>query len=294
MKASVCRGALMMLFGVLFAGAPTARAQNDGPTPTAAKSRSGKKAGRAAKVKIDVAGLTAKLKSADSAQVQAALDEIRDIGQGAAVLAPQVESLLRAGAGAELTEALLETLGALRSESSSAVIRPYTRHRTKEIRVAAIKALTRTGGSEAVAALRAGLSDADPAVRNAAAGGLGTLKSKEAIGDLFAALDHKVLEAAAAIGKLCSDDECERFAAKTGAFDFEVMTSGFDPILFRPASEVSEDEKIRIVGRIREVGTADANKYLRDVQSRWPDSSPPRLKRAIEQAVEATGGGTRQ
>jgi hypothetical protein len=294
MKASVRGGAFLMTFGLLFACAPPAHAEQNGPPAAAAKPRGGKKPGRAARVKIDVPGLTAKLKSDNVADVKAALAEIREAGKDAAVIAPEVEALLRGGAGIDQIQATLETLGSIGAESSSATIRPYARHRKQELRLAAAKALIRTGGPVAIAGLREALSDSDPAVRNAAAGGLGTLKSNESIGDLFVALDHKVLEAAFAIGKLCTVDDCEKFAAKIGSFEFDVMTSGFDQILFRPTADMPEEEKIRIIGRVREVGTADANKYLRDVQSRWPGDGSPRIRRAIEQAVEATGGGARQ
>jgi hypothetical protein len=301
MKASVCGGAFLMALVLSVLRAPDGHAEKDGARAgatsdkgSAAKPRSGKKPGRAARVNVDVPGLTAKLKSAESGDVKGALDEIRSAGKDAAILAPEVESVLRTGPGVELAQAVLETLGAVGAPSSSAVIRPYARHRKQELRIAAARALIRTGGAEAVAALREALSDSDPAVRNAAAGGLGTLASTESVGDLFAALDHKVLEAAAAIGKLCTVEQCETFAAKIGSFEFDVMTSGFDQILFRPATDVPEEEKIRIVGRIREVGTSDANKYLRDVQSRWPSGGSPQIRRAIDQAVEATGGGARQ
>lgn len=294
MKASACGGAFLVTFGLLFACAQPAQAEQNGPPPAAAKPRGGKKPGRPARVKIDVAGLTAKLKSDNAADVKAALAEIREAGKNAAVIAPEVEALLRAGAGVDQMQATLETLGSIGAESSSAAIRPYARHRKQELRLAATRALSRTGGPNAIAGLREALADSDPAVRNAAAAGLGALNSKESIGDLFLALDHKVLEAASSIGKLCTVDDCEKFAAKIGSFEFDVMTSGFDQILFRPAAEMSEEEKIRIIGRIREVGTADANKYLRDVQSRWPGDGSPRIRRAIDQAVEATGGGARQ
>jgi hypothetical protein len=283
-----------MTFGLLFACAPPVHAEQNGPPAAAAKPHAGKKPGRAARVKIDVPGLTAKLKSDDPADVKAALAEIREAGKDASAIAPEVEALLRAGAGVDQIQTTLETLGSIGAESSSATIRPYARHRKQELRLAATKALIRTGGPNAVAGLREALSDSDPAVRNAAAGGLGTLNSKESIGDLFVALDHKVLEAAFAIGKLCAVDDCEKFAAKIGSFELDVMTSGFDQILFRPTADMPEEEKIRIIGRIREIGTADANKYLRDVQSRWPGGDSPRIRRAIDQAVEATGGGARQ
>ena len=76
---------------------------------------------------------------------------------------------------------------------------------------------------------------------------------------------------------------------KLGVFD--VMTGGFDQILFRPTSEISDDTKIKVIGRVRELGTGDANKFLRDVQKRLPKTASARIRQAVEQAISATAGG---
>ena len=87
---------------------------------------------------------------------------------------------------------------------------------TVELRRAAVKALLKTKGPAAVKALRHALSDSDPMVRGIAATGLGTLKAKDAVPDLFVALDRKIAEAAASIGQLCAPSECEQLAGKLG------------------------------------------------------------------------------
>ena len=102
------------------------------------------------------------------------------------------------------------------------------------------------------------------------------------------ALDHHVNEAAGSIGQLCNPTECDALAARIGKVPFDVMTSGLDPILFRPKAEVSDDAKVKLVGRIRELGTGEANKFLRDVQKRWPAAWSPRIKQSIDQGVLAT------
>jgi hypothetical protein len=273
-------GWMLIASGSLFLG---------GPGGAGEAWAAGKKSAPAATV--DVGDLTAKLKSGDPVAIKAALAEAKTLGRGAAPLAPAVEDVLRRGATAELATAAIEALGALSVDTSSATIRPYAHHRIPELRRAAVKALIKTGGPVATAALREALSDADAMVRGIGASGLGTLKDRAALSDLFVALDHRVEEAAASIGQLCNPDECEKFADKTGAVGLEVMTSGFDQILFRPTTEIPDDEKIRIVGRVRELGTQESNKYLRDVAARWPKGTSPRVKQAIDQAVLATGGG---
>ena len=68
-------------------------------------------------------------------------------------------------------------------------------------------------------------------------------------------------------------------------------------MLFRPAADVSDDIKVKVVGRVRELGTGEANRFLRDVQTKWPKTWSQRVKQAIDQAVLATsaspgaGGG---
>jgi hypothetical protein len=233
-------------------------------------------------------GVADKLKSNDPEQIKAALDEARMAGKGAARVVPLVVDLLQRGVSYPLTVAALDALGDAEAESSSAVIAWYTRHRNLDVRRAAVKALVHTKGAVAAKTLRAALSDADMAIRGAAASGLGALKAKDAVGDLFVALDHRVNEAAASIGQLCNPDECDGLASRIGKVPFDVVTSGLDPILFRPAGEVSDDAKVKLVGRIRELGTAEANKFLRDVQKRWPQNGSQRIRQSIDQGVLAT------
>jgi hypothetical protein len=47
------------------------------------------------------------------------------------------------------------------------------------------------------------------------------------------------------------------------------------------------------VARIREQGTIEGNKFLRDVQKRWPSGTSPKVRAAIDAAVVATAGGSK-
>ena len=71
---------------------------------------------------------------------------------------------------------------------------------------------------------------------------------------------------------------------------FDVVTSGLDQMLFRPASDVSDDVKVKVIGRVRELGTGEANRFLRTVQDKWPKAWSQRVKQSIDQAVLATSG----
>lgn len=240
------------------------------------------------KAKLDLARVKADLESGDESRIRAALDRVEKSGDAKA--APLVEALLARGVRRGTCVRALEVAGGLKQESSSAAIAPYVRHRRSKIRHAAVRALIKTKGAVAVKALRHALHSRDPMVRGVAASGLGTLGAKDALPDLFTALDHHVGEAAAAIGQLCTPQDCEKFASRLGKQPFDIMVSGFDQILFRPAKQIPDDEKIRIVGRLRELGTREAGKYLADVAGRWPKGWSKKVKQALDSAVKATGG----
>ncbi len=229
-----------------------------------------------------------RLKSGDLAQIQSALDDVRMSARGGGAAVPAVVDLLKGGLPTSLTQAAIETLGDTANEAASEVLSWYSHHRNLALRRAAVDALGKTRGATAVKTLRASLSDEDPGVRGLSATALGGMKAKEAVGDLFVALDHKVEEAAAAIGELCDPSDCERLATKLGSVPFDVMTGGLDQVLLRPPKDVDDDTKIKILGRVRELGTGEANQFLKDVQIKWPARTSPRVKQAIDQAVIAT------
>jgi len=233
----------------------------------------------------------ARLASGDDAQVRSALDDVRLVGKGAAHAVPAVVDLLKRGVNASLAEAALDTLGDVESEASSEVVSWYALHRAASVRRAAVRALARTRGAVAANTLRRALSDADAGVRGHAAMGLGALKVREAVPDLFLALEHRVAEAAVSLGQLCKDADCEKLSDQLGVVPLDVMTGGLDQVLFRATSEVPEDLKVKLVGRVRELGTPEANRFLRDVQKRMVAAKwSTRLRQAVEQAVQATGG----
>ena len=239
----------------------------------------------------DVKPIVAKLKTGDEAQIKEGLDEARLAGPSGAAAAPAVADILTHGLSLPLTQQAIETLGDLESESGSTALARYTSHRNAKVRRAAVKALVRTKGSTAATALKRSLADGDAVVRGTAASGLGSLKAKDAVPELFVALDHRVNEAAASIGQLCTMEQCEQLAAKLGKLPFDVVTGGLDQVLFRPAADINDDAKVKIVGRIREQGTKEGNKFLKDVQKRWPAGWSARVRQAIDQAVLATAGG---
>jgi HEAT repeat protein len=278
--------ALALALGAALVQLPfEARAQNDSKPPSAPAV-----AAAASKPIPLSADAIRRLKSGDPNQTKAALDDVRMAAKEGAPAVPAIVELLKLGLSPSLTQAALETLGDTQSEGASEVVAWYARHRNVAVRRAAVEALAKTRGVQAIKALRVALSDADAAVRGLSATGLGTMNAKEAVPDLFVALDHRVAEAAASIGELCAGNECDRLAAKLGSVPFDIVTSGLDQVLFRPGSDVSDDVKVKIVGRVRELGTGEANRFLKDVQAKWPAKWSQRVKQAIDQAVLATSG----
>lgn len=222
----------------------------------------------------------------------ATLQEIAEKGPKEA--APVVGELLERGANPKILEEALKTAGKLKAESLSPAVAPYVQHRSEEIRRGAVRALLKTKGPVAVKALREALKSGDAVVRGTAATGLGALGAHDALPDLFRAFDHGIAEAGAGIGQLCTPAECEDFADRTGKVAFDVMITGFDQILFRAPSDIPDEEKIKLVGRMREIGTAEVGKYLADVGERWPKDWSKKVKQAIDSAARAVGGGVKK
>jgi HEAT repeat protein len=232
-----------------------------------------------------------KLKSQDPAQIREALDDARLVGAKATPAVPLVASLLNAGLPYPLAQSAIDTLGDIGSADGLAALLPYAHHRDPKVRRAAVRATARVAGASnalALTTLTGALSDPDIQVRAAAATGLGSLKSKSAVKDLFLALHHRIYEAAVSIGQVCDPQDCDALVAELGAIPFDVITTGFDAMLFRPNNEVSEAAKVALVVRMRDVGTRDANKFLRGIQGRWPKNGSEKVKRELDAAVLAT------
>jgi hypothetical protein len=235
---------------------------------------------------VDVKGIGEKLRSNDPAKLAEALEAAERGGPDAAATAPGIEELLKRGTTNDLTKSAIEALGAIAQPSASPVLRWYARHRRSDVRRAAIKALLRTKGPDAVAAFKEGLHAGDPIVRGWSATGLGDLGAHDMMPQLFQALDRHVIEASGAIGQICLPEECDKFASKLGDFGLDVMSSGLAAILLR-AQPLPDDTLLRVVERLRALGTSEAGKVLADVQSRWPKGGSPRVKDAIDAVVTA-------
>jgi len=259
----VCVGSLLPAFAAVAHGAPADK-------PKAQHSS-------------NLDSLKKSLESGDEARALAALDEIEQSADGRA--APLVEGVLSRGANAKLVLRAISVAGVLGKPSSSSALAPYVKHRSAEVRRAAAQSLARTKGPVAVQALRDALRGNDASLRGSAATGLGALGAKEAVPDLFVVLPKEVPEAAAAIGSLCSADECKKFVGLLGKLPFDVMESGFLPLLLRTGTEVPNAAKLQLIEQLRRMATKQSNTLLATALASYPEKGDSKIRSAIDAAL---------
>ncbi len=228
------------------------------------------------------------LKSRDPDIIRQGLKDIRDAGRDVNGLAKLVEPLLVQGVPTNLSIESLDTLGILADPGSSRIIAFYAKHRKEQVRRAAVRAIINTKGSTAESVLANALGDKDEAVRGIGAAGIGTIGARKRVPLLFTALKNGTMEAASSIGQLCNPAECMQLLKLVGTLPFDILASGIEPILFRDAAELSDDTKVAIIESVRDVGTAEAHAFLKDIHGRWPAKNAPNVEKALAQALNAT------
>ncbi|HTM46047.1 MAG TPA: HEAT repeat domain-containing protein, partial [Polyangiaceae bacterium] len=239
-------------------------------------------------VKLDSSKLHSQLRSGDEEQMLEALTAIAE--NRGTDLAPLVSDVLNRGSTVKVLTLAIDTASRIKAPALSESLAPYVRHRDSDLRRAALRALLKTQGPAAAKALRQALHSQDAYIRGTAASGLGSLGATDAVDDLFAALASNVGEAAASIGQLCNAAQCEKLASLLGKTPFDIITGGLEQALFRPANQVPDASKVKIVVRLRELGTAEARRYLSDVRSRWPEDGSPAVRQALESSVKGQVG----
>jgi len=94
-----------------------------------------------------------------------------------------------------------------------------------------------------------------------------------------------VPEAAGAIGKLCSAEECRRFVGLLGKLPFDVMESGFLPLLLRADTAVPDAAKLQLIEQLRRMATQKASALLSTALASFPLDGNPKIKAAIDAAL---------
>ncbi|MFO0677776.1 MAG: HEAT repeat domain-containing protein [Polyangiaceae bacterium] len=262
--------------------APPTKAQ----VPAAKPSAAGKGAADLApSVPADVAE---RLESGDPAKVLSALDDVRLAGDvratgkaGAAAVKAVIDALDR-GLPPRIAVSALDTLAEIANTTGGDAIAPYGMHRSKEVRVAAVRALAFAKSTQATRVLRRALADSDAAVRAAAATSVGAAKVKDAMPELVLALDHRVNDAAVAIGQVCTDTNCDVLLGRLGRLPFDVVTSGLAEALLRPASKSATTPR-SLVNKVASLNTNEARLFLKDVAKKSPPGASAKLKAALEE-----------
>ena len=225
---------------------------------------------------------TALLATGDHDQIEAGIQELGLIGTAEAVL--PIVARIRQGLPPDLLETAIITLMALGQAQGAPVLFDLAAHRRPEIRMRALEALAVLGPTGAEAVLRNALSDIDPKVRSAAAVGLGDLKASASVETLFRALDRGNLEASTAIGKILNPDQVARLVSYLGKIPFGSLGPAIAEVLKR--KDVSEREKLAVVGKLQEVGTPEVKTYLGEFLHSAGDSLSPALSRAILRVIQ--------
>lgn len=222
-----------------------------------------------------------RLASESRDEVRAGLEALGVAGSPAGV--QPIAARIRRGLPPDLLEMAIDTLTILGWPEAGPVLFDLTRHRRPAVRLAAVRGIvaTRPRGGDRV--LMEALSDTDPAVRGAAAEGLGMLGAMVGIDALFHALDRDVPEAAMAIGQVARPADVERFLERLGRFPFDRMAPALSEMLHR--DDLLGAAKLRIVHRLIELATPEVRAFLEDyvASSDAGDASPAR--RAAEDAI---------
>ncbi len=222
------------------------------------------------------------LGSGDHDQIEAGIQGLGLIGTAEAVV--PLLARIRLGLPPDLLETAILTLMALGQTHAAPLLLDLARHRRPEIRVQAIQALVAIAPKGAEDALRSALGDQDPKVRSAAALGLGELKAQGSVDLLFHALDRGNMEASTAIGKILKPDQVSRLLTYLGKIPFRSLGPALAEVLTR--KDVSERDKLVVVGRLQDVGTAEVRSYLGDFLHTSGGAISQSLSRAILKSMQ--------
>jgi HEAT repeat protein len=237
-----------------------------------------------------LAKLKAELESGEPKRIESALAVVREAPADWIEGTPIIERWLADGATIELATIGVVTLEALARPSSSAVIAPFVRIRSPQLRLAAVVALGATGGPDAAEPLIAALRGSDEELRRAAATSLGKARIASAVPELLEALDKGVLEAAPSVGLLCDATSCAQLLERLGKAPFEAMSAGIVALFGRRAG-APEAATLAAVERVRDLQTEPAIALLRRLRDAWKKGDGDKLKRALDQALASLGQG---
>jgi HEAT repeat protein len=277
------------LFSVVLAlllAAPVASAQPRAPRtprgrrPPATTSPTGEPAAPAPTIE-DLGTIVPRLQSANSDDVLNAIDQLSVIDDPRVV--PPIVAMIRAGQTDTITERAIEALRGLAAPSSLDCLAELTHHRRAAVRRRAYLAIAAIHDPRARGLLEQGLRDSDRNVRGEAADQLGRTGARASLDLLFRAFDRGVVEAAAAIGRLGDSASVERFDEHLGHAPLSVMLSGYEQFLGR--TDIDEDTKVDIVGRLGEVSGRTVREFLGQYLLTFSARDRSRLRTVVSQTL---------
>jgi HEAT repeat protein len=218
-------------------------------------------------------------------EVRAGLETLGVAGSPRAVR--PIAERIRRGLPPDLLDMAVSTLTILGRPEAGPVLFDLTRHRRAEVRLEAVRAIaaTRPRGAERV--LVEALSDTDPAVRGAAAEGLGALGATGGLDALFHAFERRVPEAAMAIGQLARPADVERFLEHLGRVPFDGIAPALSEMLHR--DDLADRAKLAIVHRLTELATPEVRRFLEDFVASLEPGDRSQVRRAAEDAIPRIG-----
>lgn len=229
----------------------------------------------------DLSVIVPRLSSANTDEVLGAIDQLSVIDDPA-VITPLV-TMLRAGQSDAITERGLEALRGLAEPASLDCLAEFTRHRRAAVRRRAYAAIAAIQDPRSRQLLEQGLRDSDRQVRGEAADLLGRIGARASLDLLFRAFERGVIEAASAIGRLGNTASVERFDEHLGHAPLSVMLSGYEQYLRR--SDIDEDTKVEIVGRLGEVSGRTVREFLGQYLLTFSERDRSRLRTVVRDTL---------
>jgi HEAT repeat protein len=268
---ALCGPAALLFATLLPTSAWAAPAKHKGKAPAAAPAEPG----------LSLEEIAIMLSSTNADEVKMAIEASAMLGSPDVI--PMLTERVRAGLPPDLLDAAVDSLAMLGDPSTADLFVTLTRHRRPSVRLRAVTALVSQRAPGAEAALIVALGDSNAEVREAAAQGLGQLGATSGVDALFKAFDRGVDSAGPALGKLAGESQLARILGGLGRTPLIALSPIFDALFER--RDISEATKLRLVGSLADLGTADARGYLEGLKPKLSSDTSARVRKAIDEAV---------
>ncbi len=227
----------------------------------------------------------AALSSTNAAEVRGGLEQLGLLGSARAV--GPIGDRIRRGLPADLLGVAVDTLMILGRPEAGPVLFELMNHRRADIRARAVLAIVACRPRGAERMLVEGLSDTDPAVRGAAAQGLGAIGARGSVDALFHAMERRVPEAAMAIAQVARAGDVGRFLETLGHVPFDGVTAALSEMLHR--ADLAAGAKLSIIHRLTELATPEVRQFLEDLVANADENVPQNVLRAAQDAIPRIG-----